>query len=113
MHRDGHGFVRVITAHVSYERLIERAFEKIRQAGRGMPAVLMRQLEALTRIMTETTTAEQRELLLEQAAHDLPGGRGVDPRARRPRGRARRYTRLLAAAAAGVTERERRADRVD
>jgi uncharacterized membrane protein len=41
VHRDSHGFVRVITAHVSYERLVERAFEKIRQAGRGMPAVLI------------------------------------------------------------------------
>ena len=32
VHRDGHGFVRVITAHVSYKRIVERAFEKIRQA---------------------------------------------------------------------------------
>ena len=47
VHRDSHGYVRVITAHVSYARLIERAFEKIRQAGRGMPAVLIRQLDAL------------------------------------------------------------------
>jgi uncharacterized membrane protein len=57
----------VITAHVSYERLVERAFEKIRQAGRGMPAVMIRQLEALTKIVEHTTTAEQRELLLQQA----------------------------------------------
>ncbi len=68
VHRDGHGFVRVITAHVSYARLVERAFEKIRQAGVGMPAVLIRQLETLTKIMEQTTTAEQRELLLHQAA---------------------------------------------
>jgi len=67
VHRDSHGYVRVITAHVSYERLVERAFEKIRQAGRGMPAVLIRQLEALTKIMLETTSADQRELLLAQA----------------------------------------------
>ena len=53
VHRDGHGYVRVITAHVSYERLVERAFEKIRQAGRGMPAVLIRQLDALTKIMEQ------------------------------------------------------------
>jgi uncharacterized membrane protein len=67
VHRDGHGFVRVITAHVSYERLVERAFEKIRQAARGMPAVLIRQLEALTKIMDDTHRADQRELLLRQA----------------------------------------------
>lgn len=68
VHRDGHGFVRVITAHVSWRRLIERAFDKIRQAGRGMPAVLIRQLDALTKIMDYTTSEEQRQLLLEQAA---------------------------------------------
>ena len=68
VHRDSHGYVRVITAHVSYARLIERAFEKIRQAGRGMPAVLIRQLDALSKIMEHTTTEQQRELLIEQAA---------------------------------------------
>jgi uncharacterized membrane protein len=67
VHRDSHGYVRVITAHVSYQRLVERAFEKIRQASRGMPAVMIRQLEALTKIMEHTTTAEQRDLLLRQA----------------------------------------------
>jgi len=68
VHRDSHGYVRVITAHVSYTRLIERAFEKIRQAGRGMPAVLIRQLEAITRILDHARTDDQRYLLLEQAA---------------------------------------------
>jgi uncharacterized membrane protein len=67
VHRDGHGYVRVITAHISYVRMIERTFEKIRQAGRGMPAVLIRQLEAITRIADHTTTEPQRRLLLEQA----------------------------------------------
>jgi uncharacterized membrane protein len=68
VHRDSHGYVRVITAHVSWTRLVERAFEKIRQAGRGMPAVLIRQLEALEKIMDDTTTDDQRRLLLDQAA---------------------------------------------
>ena len=67
VHRDGHGYVRVITAHISYTRMIERTFEKIRQAGRGMPAVLIRQLEAITRIVDHTTTEQQRRVLLEQA----------------------------------------------
>jgi uncharacterized membrane protein len=68
VHRDRHGYVRVITAHVSYTRLVERAFEKIRQAGRGMPAVLIRQLDALAKIVEHTTTEQQRQLVLEQAA---------------------------------------------
>jgi uncharacterized membrane protein len=68
VHRDSYGYVRLITAHLSYTRLIERAFEKIRQAGRGMPAVMIRQLEALTKIVDHTTSDQQRELLLGQAA---------------------------------------------
>jgi uncharacterized membrane protein len=68
IHRDHHGYVRVITAPVSYRRLVERAVEKIRQAGRGMPAVMIRQLDSLAKIMAHTQTAEQRHVLLEQAA---------------------------------------------
>ncbi|MFC5885153.1 DUF2254 domain-containing protein [Kitasatospora sp. CM 4170] len=68
VHRDAAGHIRVIAAPVSYERLVERAFEKIRQAAEGMPAVLIRQLDALAEIMVETTTEAQREVLLRQAA---------------------------------------------
>jgi len=71
VHRDGQGFVRLITAQVGYERLVERAFEKIRQAAGGMPAVMIRQLDALAKILEETETEEQRELLLAQAAKTM------------------------------------------
>jgi uncharacterized membrane protein len=81
VHRDGHGFVRVIAAHVSYARLIERAFEKIRQAARGMPAVLIRQLDALAKIADHTTTEQQLELLLEQAALILEASEQSVPQA--------------------------------
>jgi len=50
------------------DRLVQRAFEKIRQASLGMPAVMIRQLEALARIMAETMNDRQRQVLLEQAA---------------------------------------------
>jgi uncharacterized membrane protein len=68
VHRDEHGFVRVIAAQPTYERLVQRSFEKIRQAGNGMPAVMIRQLEALAKIMEETSEAGQRNVLLDQAA---------------------------------------------
>jgi uncharacterized membrane protein len=71
IHRDRQGYVRVITAQVSYERLVERAFEKIRQASAGMPAVMIRQLEALTKIIEETSSNAQRELLLAQATKTM------------------------------------------
>jgi uncharacterized membrane protein len=65
--RDGHGYVRVITAEVQYTSLVDRAFEKIRQASRGMPAVMIRQLDALTKIAEYTTSHEQLRVLLAQA----------------------------------------------
>jgi uncharacterized membrane protein len=68
VHRDAQGYIRVIAAEPSYDRLVQRSFEKIRQSSLGMPAVMIRQLEALAAIMTETTSDGQRRVLLEQAA---------------------------------------------
>ncbi|MQS16989.1 DUF2254 domain-containing protein [Streptomyces kaniharaensis] len=67
VHRDEAGYIRVMTVPVSYERLVQRAFEKIRQAAPGMPAILIRQLDALAEIMAETRTEPQRRVLLAQA----------------------------------------------
>jgi uncharacterized membrane protein len=68
VHRDAAGHVRVIAVTVGFRRLLERAHDKIRQASRGMPAVMIRQLDGLAKLMAYTTCAEQRELVLEQAA---------------------------------------------
>jgi uncharacterized membrane protein len=68
VHRDPTGHIRLITAPVSYDRLVERSFDKIRQSSRGVPAVMIRQLDALSKVMTETTQPEQRQVLLDQAA---------------------------------------------
>ena len=68
VYRDAAGVVRVITTEVTYERLVQRAFEKIRQAGTGLPAVMIRQLDALAKIMEGTTAPKDRQLLLDQAA---------------------------------------------
>ena len=68
VYRDGAGHVRVIASETTYARLVSRGFEKVRQAGRGMPAVLIRQLDALTRIMERTTSDDERRVLLDQAA---------------------------------------------
>ena len=67
VHRDRNGFIRVISDQVSYERLVQRSFEKIRQAGRGMPAVMIRQLDALTTIMGQTTDPQRARVLMDQA----------------------------------------------
>ena len=67
VYRDSAGAVRVITTETTWERLVRRAFEKIRQAGPGMPAIMIRQLDALSRIMERTTTPADRQVLLDQA----------------------------------------------
>ncbi len=68
VHRDAGGHVRVITVTITFRRLLQRAHDKIRQASRGMPAVMIRQLDGLAKVAARTRTPQQRELLLEQAA---------------------------------------------
>jgi uncharacterized membrane protein len=67
VHRDAQGLVRLIAAPVSYERLVERAYEKIRQAASAMPAILIRQLDALALITRSTDRPERLPVLLAQA----------------------------------------------
>ncbi|HEY5476502.1 MAG TPA: DUF2254 domain-containing protein [Tepidiformaceae bacterium] len=72
------GSIRVIEAGLSYERVVDAAFDKIRQAGRGMPAVAMRQLDSLAQIMATTGEAE-RKALLRQADMILRSSDGSIP----------------------------------
>jgi len=67
IHRDRDGAIRLITVPVSYERLVQRSFEKVRQAAGGMPAVLIRQLDALSKVMA-VAPASRSQVLLDQAA---------------------------------------------
>ena len=68
VHRDRAGVIRVITTEPTYERMVQRGFDKIRQSAAGLPAILIRQLDALSRIMERTITEEQRQVLIEEAA---------------------------------------------
>ncbi len=67
VYRDRFGRVRLIEPDPSYARMVNRAFDKVRQAARGMPAVIIRMLDALTAIMEQTTSVEQRRILARQA----------------------------------------------
>jgi uncharacterized membrane protein len=67
VYRDAEGAVRVITTETTWERLVQRGFDKVRQASRGMPAVMIRQLDALAKVMERTTTAADRQVLMDQA----------------------------------------------
>ena len=50
IYRDAGGAVRLVDRAITFDRLIKGAFDKIRQAGRGMPAVLIRQLQNLQKV---------------------------------------------------------------
>ena len=59
--------IRLIQHAPSYERMVNRAFDKIRQAGGAMPAVVIRFLNAITHVVEHTVDASQRVVLLRQA----------------------------------------------
>jgi uncharacterized membrane protein len=67
IYRDSSGTVRLIEPRVTQERLIKGATDKIRQAGRGMPAIYIRQLENLQKVIGATRTPGQREVILHHA----------------------------------------------
>ncbi len=65
--RDASGQVRVMMAERRYEQFVKAAFDKIRQASTGMPSVMIRQLDALARVMVYASTAGQGAALRDQA----------------------------------------------
>lgn len=107
LHFDALGNLRVVSAQINYTRLVERAFDKIRQAGRGMPAIMIRQLDALTRVMHHTTDPAHRDALVRQAAMIL---RSSDESVQEPDDLAdvRRVHDVFAALASGVREADAR-----
>ena len=68
VYRDRFDRVRLIESDPSYARMVNRAFDKIRQSSRGMPAVIIRMLDALTSIASDVTSPEQLRVLTRQAA---------------------------------------------
>jgi uncharacterized membrane protein len=104
VHRDAAGRVRVITVPVGFPRLVERSHDKIRQASRGMPAVMIRQLDGLAKVMAYTTSSAQREVLLEQAAMILRASEESVPEAEDRADVRRRYDAVRAAEVSGTMD---------
>jgi uncharacterized membrane protein len=67
VYRDDEGAVRVITTEATWERLVQRACDKVRQASAGTPAVMIRQLSALAKVVEWTPAGRERQVLLDQA----------------------------------------------
>jgi uncharacterized membrane protein len=66
VYRDDEGRIRLIGADWSYPKIVNRAFDKIRQAAGGMPAIMIRILDSLSAVVDATANSAQREVLLRQ-----------------------------------------------
>ena len=65
--RDSEGHIRVIAFQPSFERLVERTFDTIRQAAIGMPAIMIRQLDAIAKVIEQVPDRQRRTALIRQA----------------------------------------------
>ncbi len=65
--RDSRGVVRLIELDPSYARMVNRAFDKLRQSAAGNPAVLIRLMDSIGSVMLDTTAEWQRTELRRQA----------------------------------------------
>jgi uncharacterized membrane protein len=68
IYRAPDGAVRLIDSVITFERLLKGASDKIRQAGREMPAVLIRQLDNLRRVSSVLGGASHSDIIARQAA---------------------------------------------
>ena len=97
LHRDESGVVRLIHPGLSYRRIVDGAFDKIRQAARGMPAVLIHQSDSLSRIAVGTRDRGARAALHRQADMILREGQDSVPEKEDRDDIARRHQRFLLA----------------
>lgn len=67
IYRASDGAVRLVDSVITFERLLKGASDKIRQAGHGMPAVLIRQLDNLRRV-SDAGSASHGDIIARQAA---------------------------------------------
>lgn len=65
--RDAGGQIRLIAHQADFDRLVDRTFDTIRQAAVGMPAIMIRQLDALAKIIEQTPDRARRTVLIRQA----------------------------------------------
>ncbi|MDT5163496.1 MAG: hypothetical protein QOC88_390 [Mycobacterium sp.] len=65
--RDADGNIRVIAFQPDFDRLVERTFDTIRQASVGMPAIMIRQLDAIAKVIEQVSDRKRRTALIRQA----------------------------------------------
>jgi uncharacterized membrane protein len=73
--RDEEGKVRLIGADWSYQKIVNRAYDKIREASSGMPAIMIRMLDSLVAVAEATASESQRDVLMRQGEMILRNAR--------------------------------------
>ena len=86
VYRDAEGNVRLIESDPSYARMVNRAFDKIRQSAARNPAVLIRLIDSLGSIMLDTTSRRAASRAPAPGRHGAAAVGGDGHRAERPRG---------------------------
>jgi uncharacterized membrane protein len=104
VYRGRTGKIRLIEFDPSYDRMVNRAFDKIRQAGRDMPAVIIRMIDALAHVAESTTSDRQRAVLTRQVEMIMRGAEAEVPEPNDLADIHRRYDSFVeVSAAAGST----------
>jgi uncharacterized membrane protein len=67
LYRDPEGVVRLVDRTITFDGLVRKASDKIRQSARGMPAVLIRQLENLAKVAVALGDGRERGILGHEA----------------------------------------------
>lgn len=79
LYRDEEGAVRVVARPSTFEGLVDRSFNEIRQSATGTPSILIHMLEAIADLACFVRTAEQRDVLSSHAAMiTATGNRSVE-----------------------------------
>ena len=107
VYRGRSGKIRLIEFDPSYGRMVNRAVDKVRQAARGMPAVLIRLIDALAHVAENTTTERQRGVLARQAEMIMRSAEADVTERNDLADIRRRYDRFLEAASGPTTGRPR------
>jgi uncharacterized membrane protein len=77
--RDRLGQVRLISRESSYARMVNRAFDKVRQCAGAMPAIQLRLLDSIRAIASAATSTDRRDVLFRQAEMVLALAESTDP----------------------------------
>jgi uncharacterized membrane protein len=77
--RDRTGQVRLISRESSYSRMVNRAFDKVRQCAGAMPAIQLRLLDSIRAIASAATSTDRRDVLFRQAEMVLALAESTDP----------------------------------